>query len=95
MNEAHAAVWDVERGQFRPGFEQLIYLGGVVRGAWEVPAEDTSRLRMMGHAFHQGYTNHPRSWQGIVSDRLQRQFNSAFTAVIARLSAAAASRPDV
>ena len=91
MREAHGAVWNDQRGEYRPGFEKLIYLGGVVRGAWEVPAEDSTRLRMMGHALHQGYTNHPRTLQGIVSDRLQGRFDTAFSGVIARLSAAAES----
>ena len=87
MAEAHATVWNIERNEYRPGFRSLLYLGGIVRGGWEVPAEDQSRLRLVGHAFHQGYIGHPGSLQSFVSDRTRASFNRAIAGVVQRLSA--------
>lgn len=84
MGIVHNTVWDAARGELRPGFAKLIYIGGVFRGAWEVPTEDSTRLRLFGHALHQGYTRHPRTLQGIRSGWLQRSFNTAFDGVVAR-----------
>jgi hypothetical protein len=93
MREAHDAVWDTERNQYRPGFGKLIYLGGIVRGGWEVPANDQSRLRLVGHAFHKEYSGHKGTVQAFVSDRTRTSFNQAISSLIARIGDLA-SRPD-
>ena len=95
MGIVHNTVWDAARGELRPGFAKLIYIGGVFRGAWEVPTEDSTRLRLFGHALHQGYTRHPRTLQGIRSGWLQRSFNTAFDGVVARAVALTDQMPNV
>lgn len=86
MRVTHETVWDDARGDFRAGYGSLIYLGAVARGGWQVPAEDKSRLRLMGHAWHRGYARHANSLHGRRSQWLQEQANRAFMGVIARLA---------
>lgn len=93
METVHQTVWDDPGNRYKPGFEKLIYVGGIVRGAWERPAEHSNRLRFFGHAFHQGYSPDPNSLQGIRSRWLQDFMNKAFSDVVWRMNDPTIARP--
>lgn len=86
MEIIHGTVWDDAGNRYKPGFEKLIYVGGIARGAWERPVKHTNRLRLFGHAFHQGYSPDPNSLQGIRSGWLQDFMNKAFSDVVWRMN---------
>ena len=86
MLTAHDTLWDAHCREFRPGFQKVIYLGGIFRGAWAVAADRESHLRLLGMAFHQGYSRHPKSLEGHRSEWLQREFNQAIDNLIARVT---------
>lgn len=83
---AHEAIWDVRRGTYKPGFERIIYLGAVYRGAWAISEPSGSRLRIVGVALHYGYGGLPGSVQDRLSAWFQVEVNRAYDGVIARIS---------
>lgn len=83
---AHNTIWDANLGTYKDGFQRVIYLGAVYRGAWAIAGPNASRLRLVGIALHYGYGGHPRSTQENVSAWFQMEVNCAYDGVITRLS---------
>jgi hypothetical protein len=82
---AHGAIWDAQHGTYKPGFERIIYLGVVYRGAWAVGGPSGTRLRLIGIALHTGYCGEPKSRQEEASTWFQVEVNCAYNGVITRL----------
>lgn len=86
MMTAHESLWDSQWSDFKPGFREVIYLGGIFRGAWATAVDQASQLRLLGTPSHQAYAPHSNSLKGKRSLWRQAEFNLAIDNLIGRIT---------